>query len=64
MSHGKHVTFHLNLILTFRYLQFATEFAKFAAADQKLDNLMKHSRTKPFQSLIFLVRDWVCSIYV
>ncbi|KAL7014862.1 hypothetical protein ACKWTF_016156 [Chironomus riparius] len=36
-----------------QYLQFATEFAKFAAADKNQLN------AKPFQNLMFLVRDWV-----
>lgn len=35
-----------------QYLQFATEFAKFA----KIDNRMSE---KPFQNLMFLIRDWV-----
>lgn len=36
-----------------QYLQFATEFAKFAAADKNGSN------AKPFQNLMFLNRDWV-----
>ncbi|CAG9812157.1 unnamed protein product [Chironomus riparius] len=35
-----------------QYLQFATEFAKFAADDSH------GSSGKPFQNLIFLIRDW------
>ncbi|CAO1390923.1 unnamed protein product [Diamesa tonsa] len=35
-----------------QYLQFATEFARFAAKDNKDDN------SKPFQKLLFLIRDF------
>ncbi|CRK90025.1 CLUMA_CG003750, isoform A [Clunio marinus] len=35
-----------------QYLQFATEFAKFAAQDNQ------GSSGKPFQNLLFLIRDW------
>lgn len=35
-----------------QYLQFATEFAKFAKIDNRLSE-------KPFQNLMFLIRDWV-----
>jgi atlastin len=38
-----------------QYLQFATEFAKFAIAD----NI--EAAGKPFQNLMFLIRDWVSS---
>ncbi|CAG9812153.1 unnamed protein product [Chironomus riparius] len=34
-----------------QYLQFATEFAKYAKIDNKLSE-------KPFQNLMFLIRDW------
>lgn len=34
-----------------QYLQFATEFARFASADQA-------GGGKPFQNLLFLIRDW------
>ena len=36
-----------------QYLQFATEFAKFAADDSH------GTAGKPFQNLLFLIRDWV-----
>jgi atlastin len=36
-----------------QYLQFATEFAKFAASDSQ------GTAGKPFQNLMFLIRDWV-----
>lgn len=36
-----------------QYLQFATEFAKFTRHDSNQDS------NKPFQNLVFLVRDWV-----
>lgn len=35
-----------------QYLQFATEYAKFALSDDITDE-------KPFQKLFFLIRDWV-----
>ncbi|KAL7014015.1 hypothetical protein ACKWTF_015698 [Chironomus riparius] len=35
-----------------QYLQFATEFARFAAADSQ------GQAEKPFQNLLFLIRDW------
>lgn len=36
-----------------QYLHFATEFAKFTMQDRTND------ANKPFQNLVFLVRDWV-----
>lgn len=36
-----------------QYLQFATEFAKYAASDSH------GTAGKPFQKLLFLIRDWV-----
>lgn len=36
-----------------QYLQFATEFAKFASIDSQ------GTAGKPFQNLLFLIRDWV-----
>ena len=36
-----------------QYLQFATEFARFAARDYNND-----FNSKPFQNLLFLIRDW------
>jgi len=38
-----------------QYLQFATEFAKFAAQDSQ------GAVARPFQNLMFLIRDWVSS---
>jgi atlastin len=35
-----------------QYLQFATEFARFASADSQ------GASGKPFQNLLFLIRDW------
>jgi len=41
-----------------QYLQFATEFAKFALKDsQKMSE-------KPFQNLMFLIRDWVSYVFL
>jgi atlastin len=37
-----------------QYLQFATEYAKLAASDSK-----EGTAIKPFQKLMFLIRDWV-----
>lgn len=37
-----------------QYLQFATEYARYAVNDS--------SDSKPFQKLIFLIRDWVSKI--
>lgn len=39
-----------------QYLQFATEFAKFAAQDSQ------GAVARPFQNLMFLIRDWVSSV--
>ena len=39
-----------------QYLQFATEFAKFATMNSK--------HGKAFQKLIFLIRDWVCLLKI
>lgn len=39
-----------------QYLHYATEFARFAAMDSK------RSSRKPFQSLVFLIRDWVSDL--